>query len=108
MSARGDGGGPRDGDPEQQARSLLTPQLIHAPTGLPFSDKGRKTAGLLQILLGGFGAGRFYLGYRKIAVLQILATWCTCGAGVLWPLIDGIRILEGRVPDKDGRPLKED
>ncbi len=84
------------------------PQLIHAPTGLPFSDKGRKTAGLLQILLGGFGVGRFYLGYPKIAILQTLATWLTCGAGVLWPIIDGVRMLEGRVPDAKGRPLRED
>ena len=83
-------------------------ELIHAPTGMPFSDKGRKTAGLLQILLGGFGVGRFYLGYPKIAILQTLATWLTCGAGVLWPIIDGVRMLEGRVPDAKGRPLRED
>jgi hypothetical protein len=84
------------------------PQFIHAPTGLPFSSKGRKTAGLLQILLGGFGIGRFYLGYPKVALLQILVTWGTLGAGVLWPIIDGIRMLEGKVPDAQGRPLRED
>lgn len=82
--------------------------LIHAATGQPFSDKGRKTAGLLQILLGGFGVGRFYLGYPKVAILQTLVTWCTCGAGVLWPIIDGVRMLEGKVPDAQGRPLRED
>lgn len=95
-------------EPTRLGAAPLEPQLIHAPTGLPFSDKGRKTAGLLQILLGGFGVGRFYLGYPKIAVLQILVTWGTCGAGVLWPIVDGIRILEGRIPDADGRPLRED
>jgi TM2 domain-containing membrane protein YozV len=88
--------------------SANSPQLIHAATGLPFSDKGRKTAGLLQILLAGFAAGRFYLGYPKIAVLQILATWLTCGAGILWPIVDGLRILDGRVPDAAGKPLRED
>ncbi|XGU20359.1 NINE protein [Rhodococcus sp. 3Y1] len=28
-------------------------------TGEPYSDKSKTTAGLLGILLGGFGAGRF-------------------------------------------------
>jgi len=90
------------------APRMLPPRFVHAGTGLPFSDKSRKTAGLLQILLGGLGVGRFYLGYPKVAVLQILVTWGTCGAGVIWPVLDGIRMLEGRVPDASGRPLRED
>ncbi|MBK6697744.1 MAG: TM2 domain-containing protein [Myxococcales bacterium] len=86
----------------------LAPHVIQASTGLVVSDKGRRTAGLLQILLGGLGAGRFYLGYTKLGFLQILVTWGTCGAGVLWPIVDGIRMLEGKVPDAQGRPLRED
>lgn len=88
--------------------AMLAPQLIHAGTGLPFSTKGRKTAGLLQLLLCPLGAGRFYLGYPKVALLQILVTWCTCGAGALWPIVDGVRMLEGRIPDANGHPLRED
>ena len=90
------------------APRMLPPRFVHAGTGLPFSDKSRKTAGLLQILLGGLGIGRFYLGYPKVALLQILVTWGTCGAGVIWPVLDGVRMLEGRVPDAQGRPLRED
>jgi TM2 domain-containing membrane protein YozV len=75
--------------------------------GRPLSDKSKLTAGLLQILLGSFGIGRFYLGYTTIGILQIVVTWFTCGLGGLWPLIDGIMIITGKVPDAEGRTLRE-
>lgn len=75
--------------------------------GRPLSDKSKLTAGLLEIFLGGFGVGRFYLGYTGIGVAQIAATWLTCGIGGIWPLIDGIMMLTGRVPDAEGRTLRE-
>ena len=76
-------------------------------TGLPLSDKSKVTAGLLQILLGGFGVGRFYLGYTTIGVLQLVVSVVTCGIGAIWPLIDGIMILMGNVPDTQGRKLRD-
>lgn len=85
----------------------------HAPfgvdpmTGMPFSDKSKMVAGLLQIFLGSFGAGRFYTGHMGLAIAQIAVTWLTCGAGALWPLIDGIMMLMGKVPDAQGRPLRD-
>ena len=75
--------------------------------GRPLSDKSKLTAGLLQIFLGGFGVGRFYLGYTTIGVLQIVVTIVTCGVGSIWGLIDGIMILIGNVPDPQGRMLRE-
>jgi hypothetical protein len=75
--------------------------------GRPLSDKSKLVAGLLQIFIGTFGVGRFYLGYTNIAIFQILATWLTCGVGALWPLIDGIMILMGNVPDAQGRTLRD-
>jgi hypothetical protein len=75
------------------------------PAGV--SDKSKMAAGLLQIFLGGFGVGRFYLGYTQIAILQIVATIFTCGIGALWPLVDGIMILMGKVPDAEGRTLRD-
>ncbi|MGW4249588.1 TM2 domain-containing protein [Nocardia sp. NPDC004722] len=77
------------------------------PQGLPYSDKTKMIAGLLGIFLGSFGVGRFYLGYTKIGVAQILVTWLTCGLGALWPLIDAIMMLTGKVPDVEGRPLRD-
>jgi TM2 domain-containing membrane protein YozV len=72
-----------------------------------YSDKSKLIAGILQILLGGFGAGRFYTGHTNIAIYQILATWLTCGLGGLWPLIDGIMILVKGGTDAQGRILRD-
>lgn len=91
-------GGPIQGD---------SPYGIDPVTGLPFSDKTKMVAGLLQIFLAGFGAGRFYTGHTGIAIAQILVTWFTCGVGAIWPIIDGIMMLTGKVPDSDGRPLRD-
>ena len=85
----------------------------HAPfgvdplTGMPFSDKSKMVAGLLQIFLGSFGAGRFYTGHMGLAIAQIAVTWLTCGVGAIWPLIDGVMMLTGKVPDAQGRPLRD-
>ncbi|MEV6280938.1 NINE protein [Nocardia sp. NPDC051832] len=75
--------------------------------GVPFSDKQKLVAGLLQIFLGAFGAGRFYTGHTNLAIAQIAVVWLTCGIGGIWPLIDGIQMLMGSVPDAQGRPLRE-
>ena len=75
-------------------------------TGEPYSDKSRMTAGLLEILLGAFGAGRFYLNQPGLAIAQIAVVWLTCGLGGIWPLIDGIMMLTGKVRDEHGRPLQ--
>lgn len=61
--------------------------------GRPLSDKSKLVAGLLQILLGGLGIGRFYTGDTGLAVGQLLVTLFTCGLGGIWGLVDGILIL---------------
>ncbi|MFO0547247.1 MAG: TM2 domain-containing protein [Polyangiaceae bacterium] len=83
------------------------PYGIEPTTGMPYSDKQKMTAGLLQIFLGSFGVGRFYLGYTGLGIAQIAVTWLTCGIGAIWPLIDGIMMLTGKVPDSQGRPLRD-
>ncbi len=83
------------------------PYGIDPVTGMPYSDKQKMTAGLLQLFLGSFGVGRFYLGYTGLAIAQIAVTWLTCGVGAVWPLIDGVMILTGKVPDAQGRPLRD-
>ncbi len=75
--------------------------------GRPLSDKSKVTAGLLGIFFGSIGLGRFYLGYTGMGVAQIAVTWLTCGIGGLWPLIDAIVILNGKVPDAQGRILRD-
>jgi len=86
--------------------SPQAPYGIHPVTGLPYSDKSKLVAGLLQIFLGGFGIGRFYLGDTKTAVWQIVVTVLTCGIGSLWGLIDGIIILATDSKDLNGLPLR--
>lgn len=83
------------------------PYGVDPMTGMPFSDKSKMVAGLLQIFLGSFGAGRFYTGHMGLAIAQIAVTWLTCGIGAIWPLVDGIMMLMGKVPDAQGRPLRD-
>lgn len=80
------------------------PYGIDPVTGLPFSDKSKIVAGLLQIFFGSLGVGRFYTGHITLGVLQLCLAWLTCG---IWPLVDGIMMLLGRVPDAQGRPLRD-
>ena len=80
-------------------------QTANSTTNAP---KSKLAAGLLQIFLGCFGVGRFYLGYTGIGVAQLLVSLFTCGIGAIWPFIDGILILTGSVAtDADGNPLGE-
>ncbi len=57
--------------------------------------KSRLAAGVLGILVGGFGVHRFYLGYVGIGIAQIFVTLITFGIGALWGIIEGILILAG-------------
>jgi len=83
------------------------PYGVDPVSGLPYSDKSKIIAGILQLVLGCFGAGRFYTGHTMIAVAQIAVSWLTCGVGALWPFIDGIMMLVGKVNDPQGRPLRD-
>ena len=82
------------------------PYGIHPGTGVPFSDKSKLVAGLLQILIP-LGIGRFYMGQTGLGAAQLVVTIVTCGIGAIWPFIDGIVILVSDAPkDADGRVLR--
>jgi TM2 domain-containing membrane protein YozV len=70
--------------------------------GQPLSDKSKLTAGLLELFLGGFGVGRFYLGYTGIGFAQIAVTLLTFGIGGIWPFVDAIMMLTGKRPRRAG------
>lgn len=76
--------------------------------GEMLSDKSKVTAGILGIVLGGFGVHRFYLGFIGIGFAQIAVTLLTCGIGGWWGVIEGIMILAGSI-DRDamGRKLRD-
>lgn len=46
-------------------------------------------AGILGILLGGLGIHKFYLGYTKEGIIQIILSFF-CGVGGIIGLIEGI------------------
>lgn len=81
------------------------PYGVHPVTGVPYSEKSKIVAGLLQILLP-LGIGRFYIGDTGMGVAQLLVTIFTCGIGSLWPIIDGIIILASDSKDSDGLMLR--
>ena len=82
------------------------PYGIHPITGIPYSDKSKVVAGVLQLVVP-LGIGRFYMGDTNIGIAQLLVTLVTCGIGALWPFIDGILILvNDTATDAQGRPLR--
>ncbi|MEU6350050.1 TM2 domain-containing protein [Streptomyces sp. NPDC047072] len=73
------------------------------PYGRPYSDKSKVIAGILQLTLGTFGVGRFYLGDVGLGLAQLF----TCGGFGIWALIDGILLLTGNDhTDAQGRVLR--
>lgn len=97
--------------PPPMAYSLPAGYGYQQPTvdqwGRPLSDKSKVVAGVLQLVLGGFGAGRFYIGDNRTAVLQLIVTIFTCGLGHIWGIIDGILILVNGGTDAQGRVLRD-
>ncbi len=90
------------GFPQGQAGA---PYGIHPGTGIPYSDKSKLAAGLLNIFIS--GVGRMYMGQVGLGVAMLLVSIVTCGVGHLWSLIDGILILtKDDAKDAQGRILK--
>jgi len=85
----------------------------YAQPGVPpgYPQKEKIVAGLLALLIGGFGIHNFYLGYTGKAVAQLLLTVLSCGilwfVSWIWSIIEGIQILTGSInTDANGVPLK--
>ena len=70
---------------EQEGRNLME------------SPKDKMAAGLLGIFLGSLGIHKFYLGYKKEAIIMLVVSLATCGAGAtvmsIIGLIEGIMYL---------------
>ncbi len=70
--------------------TMSTEPVSSAPSG-PKSPGAEKklVAGLLAILLGGFGVHKFYLGYTKEGIIQIILAFA-CGIGCVIAIVEGI------------------
>jgi hypothetical protein len=67
----------------------------------PPSDKSRGIAFILAMVLGVFGAHRFYVGKIGSGIGMI----CTLGGLGIWYLYDVIMVASGQFTDADGRRL---
>ncbi len=63
------------------------------------SDKSRAIALMLSVVLGVFGAHRFYVGKIGTGLLQL----CTLGGLGIWYLVDVIMVASGGFRDAEGR-----
>lgn len=93
-----------------QANTQEQPPMYNPPQYQPqagmdpppgYIQKSRIAAGLLAILLGTYGIHSFYLGNTSRGLLQLLVSLLTCGVGavvmMIWGILDGIKILDGRI-----------
>lgn len=89
-----------------QQQQYTPPQNPYAQYGAPQNmgfvpqqsvptDKSKIAAGVLGILLGAFGAHKFYLGYTKEAVIMLLVSLLTFGIGLF--VMSVIGLVEGIV-----------
>lgn len=76
----------------------------------PREGKSQKRALVMGIILGIFGAHRFYLGYKKIGFIQLAITVVYVITEIdlilipvlIWAIYDVIRIYKGTLEPKDG------
>jgi len=59
----------------------------------PYRSEKKLAAALLGMLLGAFGANKFYLGYINQGIIQIVLNIVTCGIATVIPFIEGILYL---------------
>ncbi len=64
--------------------------------------QSKTTMTLISFFLGGLGIHRLMMGYSNWWLMPI-----TCGGCAVWQIIDFIKIVTGKMPMADGRPLED-
>jgi TM2 domain-containing membrane protein YozV len=95
---------------------MVVYQAVQGPLPAP---KSAVAAGLLQLFLGTFGVGRFYIGTTGPAAAQLVlgliglffTFFCFTGMFILiplwiWTFVDAIMMFTGNVTDSHGRKLQ--
>lgn len=84
-----------------------TIKLVGAYLEPPKAVKYKYVAAALALFLGFAGVHRFYLGFYKIGLAQLVFTGLTQGYGVLWGFVEAVLLFAGHInKDAKGRPLK--
>ena len=61
---------------------------------------------ILEVLLGGLGVDRMYMGRVGLGILKLIVGLVTFGVGAaIWGIVDYILITSGKAIDGDGNPL---
>ena len=98
-------GAARTAQPAPSAPPIQRRQILEG-----FSWRNRWVAGALGILLGTFGVHRFYLGYTKLGLLQLILTvgsvFVLYPVVAIWTFIEAILCFVGAMRDADGLPLR--
>jgi TM2 domain-containing membrane protein YozV len=82
-------------------------KLVGAYLEPPKAVKYKYVAATLALFLGFTGAHRFYLGFYKLGLAQLILTALTVGYGALWGFIEAVLLFTGNInKDAKGRPLK--
>ncbi|MBF0596939.1 TM2 domain-containing protein [Faecalibacter rhinopitheci] len=58
-----------------------------------YKSEKKLAAGILGILVGYLGIHKFYLGYKKEGIIQIVLTFVTFGFAGIIPFVEGIMYL---------------
>ena len=67
----------------------------------PYKSEKKLIAGILAIVIGSLGIHKFYLGYTKEGIIQIVLTFVTFGFASIIGLIEGIIYLTKTDEDFD-------
>lgn len=92
---------------DSEGSTAINIKLVGAYLQPPQAVKYKYVAAVLALFLGFAGAHRFYLGFYKIGLAQIVFTGLTQGYGVLWGFVEAVLLFAGHInKDAKGRPLK--
>lgn len=101
---------------DQQNPPMYNPPQYQPQTGIDpppgYIQKSRTAAGILAILVGSLGIHSFYLGNTSRGLIQLLLSIFGFGIGLIavtiWSVLDGIKLLDGRITtDAYGIYLKD-
>ena len=84
-----------------QTNDKASENAVSATRAQNRGNKDKVTAGILGILLGGFGGHKFYLGNKTKGIIYLL----TCWTGIPWiiGLVEGIKYLTMSKEDFDAK-----